>query len=85
MSWVFRRLFAVGAGAVALSLAVASVSAGQGSNAGAMHNATRLGGSTSFYTPPLRNGRQPEADGGEKGHGRGHPDGAARGRHSGNG
>ena len=54
MFGVFRRMFAIGTGAVALALTLASVAAGQGSNAGAMHNARRLGGSTAFYTPPLR-------------------------------
>jgi len=55
MSSMLRRLFAVGTGAVVLSLTLVSVASGQDSNAGAMHNATRMGGSTSFYTPPLRN------------------------------
>jgi hypothetical protein len=40
--------------ALALGLALAPVAAAQGSPADAMHNARRLGGSTAFYTPPLR-------------------------------
>lgn len=39
---------------LALLMASAPVAAGQGDSAAAMHNARRLGGSTSFYTPPLR-------------------------------
>lgn len=37
-----------------LGLVPASVAAGQGSTTDGMHNATRLGGSTAFYSPPLR-------------------------------
>jgi len=40
--------------ALALGLALAPEAAAQSSNTDAMHNARRLGGSTSFYAPPLR-------------------------------
>ena len=40
--------------ALALGLALPSAVAGQASSADAMHNARRLGGTTAFYTPPLR-------------------------------
>ena len=53
MSCRFRRLFAVGTAAVALGLALASVAAAQ-AGPDTMHNATRLGGSTSFYMPPMQ-------------------------------
>ncbi len=51
-SWGIRRLFAVGTAAVTLGLALASVAAAQGST-DTLRNATRLGGSTSFYRPPV--------------------------------
>jgi hypothetical protein len=54
MSRAVRRLFAISAGAVALGLALASVAAAQGGGADTLHNARRLGGSTSFYKPPLK-------------------------------
>lgn len=50
----FRRVFATGTGVVALALALAPVAAAQGGGAETWHNARRLGGSTAFYTPPLR-------------------------------
>ncbi len=55
MSSVFRRAFAIGAGAVVLGLALSSMAAAQGTPTDAVHNARRLGGATSFYAPPLRN------------------------------
>ena len=48
-----RHVVVVGL-ALAMGMASASVAVGQGSTVDAMHNARRLGGSTSFYTPPLR-------------------------------
>ncbi len=48
-----RRRFAVGTTAVVLGLALVSVAAAQG-GAETLHNATRLGGSTSFYMPPMQ-------------------------------
>lgn len=40
--------------ALAVALALASPAAAQGSSADTMHNARRLGGATSFYSPPLK-------------------------------
>ena len=80
-----KRHVAVLGLALGLGLALAAVAAGQGSDATAMHNARRLGGSTAFYAPPLRTAASLKQMVGEKGHGGGHPDGAARERHSGNG
>ncbi len=51
MPFSSHRVFAIGSAAVVLGLALASVAAAQG---GTLHNATRLGGSTAFYTPPLK-------------------------------
>ena len=51
---VFRRVFPIGAVAVALGLTLASVAAAQGGGADILHNARRLGGSTAFYKPPLK-------------------------------
>jgi hypothetical protein len=51
---VCRRGCLVGASAIALVLALAPVAAAQGSGAEPLHNARRLGGSTAFYTPPLK-------------------------------
>ena len=51
MCGVFRRMFAISTGAVALALALASVAAGQDSTADGWHNARRLGGATAFYGP----------------------------------
>ena len=48
----FRRTFTVGTIAVALGLALASAAAAQGSPE-TLLNARRLGGSTSFYKPPV--------------------------------
>jgi hypothetical protein len=48
-----RRFVVLGL-AVPLGLALASAAAGQGSAPATMHNATRLGGATAFYSPPLR-------------------------------
>jgi hypothetical protein len=50
----FRRVFAIGTGAVALALALAPVAAAQGGGAETLHNARRLGGSMAFYKPPLK-------------------------------
>lgn len=50
--WGMRRTVAVGTGAIALGLTLASVAAAQG-GAGALHNARRFGGATSFYKPPV--------------------------------
>ena len=66
-----------------LGMAAATVAAGQGNPADAMHNARRLGGSTSFYTPPLRSAASLKQMVAKKGHGGRHPGGAARQRHSG--
>jgi hypothetical protein len=49
-----HRVFAVGIAAVVMGLALASVAAAQSAAAPTLHNATRLGGSTAFYTPPLK-------------------------------
>ena len=49
----FRRGFAVATVAVALGLALAPVAAAQGGT-DSLHNARRLGGSTSFYLPPMQ-------------------------------
>jgi hypothetical protein len=50
----FRRVFAIGTGAVVLALALAPVAAAQGGGADTWHNARRLGGSMAFYKPPLK-------------------------------
>jgi hypothetical protein len=50
----FRRVFAIGTGAVVLALALAPVAAAQGGGAETWYNARRLGGSMAFYKPPLR-------------------------------
>ena len=54
MGRLFRRVCVIGTGAVAACLMLATVVAAQGSSTAAVHNAHRLGGSTSFYAPPLR-------------------------------
>ncbi len=54
MNHVCRRRGAIGTGVVVLGLALASGAAGQGGPDGAVHDARRLGGTSAFYTPPLR-------------------------------
>jgi len=49
-----RRVSAISVGVAALVLALASMAAAQGAGAATWHNARRLGGSTAFYTPPLK-------------------------------
>lgn len=48
------RVSAIGVGVVALGLGLGSMAAAQGAAADTWHNARRLGGSTAFYTPPLK-------------------------------
>jgi hypothetical protein len=50
----FRRVFAIGTGAIAIALVLAPVAAAQVGGADTWHNAHRLGGSAAFYTPPLK-------------------------------
>lgn len=55
MSYVFlRRACAIGAGAVVVGLALAATAAGQSPSPDGWYHASRLGGSTAFYAPPLR-------------------------------
>jgi hypothetical protein len=51
---VSYRRWTIGLGAVVMSLAVAAGAAAQAAQTDATHHARRLGGSTSFYAPPLR-------------------------------
>ena len=54
MPFSSHRVFAIGSAAVVLGLALASAATAQAGGAPTLHNATRLGGSTAFYTPPLK-------------------------------
>lgn len=54
MPFSSHRVFTICSAAVVLGLALASGAAAQAGGAPILHNATRLGGSTAFYTPPLR-------------------------------
>ena len=55
MSYVLlRRVCAIGAGAVVVGLALASTAVGQSASPDGWYHASRLGGSTAFYAPPLK-------------------------------
>ena len=55
MSYVLlRRVCAISAGAVVVGLALASTAAGQAASPDGWYHASRLGGSTAFYAPPLK-------------------------------